>query len=250
MDGSSRMNVTSQLDWNLIRQMAAWSARAYTAATAVDIATDTQALVNVAGDQVIVAFRGSSSLRDFITDLEARKEELLWSSDATAEVHAGFLRAFEAVDVKVVEQVRSALAGLAAPKLYITGHSLGGALAILCALELHRQKIPVAGVVTFGQPRVGNKTFALIYNEALKDVTFAVVNQGDPVPLLPTLLMGYRDCGTELFIKNSGDVLTDPFIGFELVVDALGAIAAWRNYRLGLLPNHFIRHYQERIQYL
>ncbi len=243
------MKLTPQLDWTLIRQMAAYSAHAYAAATVFDQATDTQALVELNGGVVVVAFRGSSSARDFVQDVKARREELVWSlNDSPAEVHAGFLQSFEAVTVSVVQQVRELLDGLADPKVYITGHSLGGALAILCALEFHRQGLPVAGVFTFGQPRVGNKTFAVIYNEALKDVTFAMVNEGDPVPLLPTLLMGYRDCGHEVFLRRDEGVQFDPFIGWELALDIMGACQNWRQCRLALLPNHFIRTYQERIQ--
>ena len=254
---------TNAPDWQLILRLALVANLAYAHSTVNDPRTGTQALVSQFGSDIIVAFRGSSEPKDFILDARFLKSELVWSrNDSVAEVHAGFLAAFEAVDVEVVKQVRNLLAQKPAARVYVTGHSLGGALAQLCALELVRQKFPLALVATFGSPRVGNKTFATIYNQAtvaanvsslqttLRDLTLNVVNEGDPVPLLPPLLNGYRDAGTELFIRKDGSVQVDPFIGFEIFTDVMGAVSSWRNYRLGLLPNHFIATYQERISHL
>jgi hypothetical protein len=70
--------------------------------------------------------------------------------------------------------------------LWITGHSLGGALAMLTAAFLANvQNHPLAGVYTFGQPRVGDPVFQRRYDETLGDITFRCVNNCDPVPHLP-----------------------------------------------------------------
>lgn len=259
-----------QPDWSLISLCASHAARAYLGATVSDPRSGTQATVAPVRDNqiILVAFRGSSEARDFIQDAKFLKEDLMYSRDGNeVEVHAGFIAAFESVDVEVVKQVKNLLGILPGARIIITGHSLGGALAQLCALEFARQKLPLDLVVTFGSPRVGNKTFATIYNEAqiackpctnggtqiapgynsLRDLTLNVVNEGDPVPLLPPLLNGYRDCGTEYFLRRNGAVQVNPFIGMELFADLMGAIARWRNFQLGLLPNHFIAAYRERI---
>jgi hypothetical protein len=251
-------------NWNLIRKLASAASAAYHAATVNDPHTGTQANIFVDGVDIVVAFRGSSEPKDFILDARFLKSDLMYSRDGgEAEVHAGFIAAFDSVNEEVIKQVKNLLVLMPAAAIHITGHSLGGALAQLCALEFVRQHLPVRAVVTFGSPRVGNKTFAALYNDSvttsteeidgveyfhsLKEITFNVVNEGDPVPLLPPLLNGYRDAGTEFFLRRSGEVQVDPFIGFEIFTDVMGAISSWRNYRLGLLPNHFIAAYQERI---
>ncbi|RVW38708.1 hypothetical protein CK203_077483 [Vitis vinifera] len=57
--------------------------------------------------------------------------------------------------------------------VYVTGHSLGGALATLLALELSSSQLAKRGVISvtmynFGSPRVGNKRFAEVYNEVIE----------------------------------------------------------------------------------
>jgi predicted lipase len=225
------------------------SQRAYLEATVSAPATDTQVLVIEQADGVIIAFRGTSNVRDFVTDAKFFRALLLQQSNGDrCEVHTGFLSAYESIIADLTAHLREIV--VSNRPVIVTGHSLGGALAILAALELKRHGFNITQVYTFGQPRVGNKAFAAMYNAVLKDSTFALVNEGDPVPLLPPLLNGYRDCGTEIFLRKSGGTLIDPFIGFELFVDIFGAIQSWRNYRLGLLPNHFLNTYKSRIQLL
>lgn len=245
------MNLTAkQFDADNARACAQVSADAYRQATLTCAATDTQVLIAELPDCLIVGFRGSSALEDFIIDARFFRSLLLEEADGSrCEVHSGFLAAYESI----IGPLSSRLGGSPVFKyqnckpLFVTGHSLGGALAILAAVELKRQGFAIAQVYTFGQPRVGNKAFAAMYNYALKDSTFALVNEGDPVPLLPPLLNGYRDCGTEIWLRKSGGTLVDPFIGFELFTDIMGAISSWRNYRLGLLPNHFLAAYRTRL---
>ena len=85
---------------------------------------------------------------------------------------------------------------LALPKIYCTGHSLGGSLAQLFALDLAAncelilqlqqsgtsevRLQPPIGVYTYGQPRVGNRAFSRIYKQRVPH-SFRVVNEGDAV---------------------------------------------------------------------
>lgn len=237
------------IDWKLAGLLRQQSLRAYDAATVDSVVTGAQALVNVTEAGIVVAFRGSSQIKDWLVNAQFDLEPLCWlNSNAVAEVHHGFLKQFESVDVDVVRQVRGLVALHPGAKLYITGHSLGGALAMLAALEFKRQHLDPDGVFTFGAPRVGNKAFARIYNTALKDITFNFVNEGDPVPLVPTLGLGYRDCGHEVFLRRNGSVEYDPFIGWELAIDALGLFKSWIEFRLGTLPNHSLTTYRERME--
>ena len=224
----------------------AWaSAWAYRVATFSDSKSDTQVLFYENADYAIIAFRGTSSVRDWMTDVNFDFEHIPNSRHENISVHDGF---FDALD-GVFEQCVLALRNIGGKPLFITGHSLGGALAQLFAFLIARQTSSplIAGVYTFGSPRVGNKAFAAAYNNLLKAATYNLVNACDPVPLLPPLLAGYRDGGTEIFLPASGGFVTDPFIGTELGNDLLGMFHAWRTGRLAFLPNHFMDRYAAKL---
>ena len=271
----------------LIRQMADASARAYSAPNVVDSQTSAAALVERDDmGNILVAFQGSRDVRDFMQDAEAWFSDLV-EGDETAAVHHGFLEDFESIDEKLTEKVRYFLSLNPAAKIFITGHSLGGAMAILCALEFSRQKMAVTQVTTFGQPRVGNDVFAKLYDgsatvpvatfgiapeagklekvpggtpatagatpalpETLRDITFRVVNQNDIVPRLPGVLIGYRHCGQEIFLEPTGGWGLNPSLAYKLFSDALGLWAAYRKKQDVLISEHFIHAYQGRIQNL
>jgi hypothetical protein len=236
--------------WSNARACAERCAAAYQTSTISAPSTDTQALIADEGLCITVAFRGTSSVRDWIEDCEFHKEPLAWEQDdAAAEVHDGFLKAFDSVLEDVKHQVDTFVAAGRRP-VFITGHSLGGALAILCALEMYRQSVPIAGVYTFGQPRVGNKIFQNIYDAVLFEETFRVVNQNDIVPRVPGVLMGYHHCGQEIFLPIGGGWSLNPPLWTKLLSDALGLWGAYRNRQDVLITEHLMAAYQRRIQLL
>lgn len=75
--------------------------------------------------------------------------------------------------------------------LYITGHSLGGALAVLAAAAIHTDpeltsvKDVLRGVYTFGQPMVGDEIFKSTFAPMFGESLFRHVYADDPVPHLP-----------------------------------------------------------------
>nr|GEW90580.1 C2 calcium-dependent membrane targeting [Tanacetum cinerariifolium] len=92
--------------------------------------------------------------------------------------------------------------------VFVTGHSLGGALATLLALELSSSQLAKRGAISvtmynFGSPRVGNKLFAQVYNEKVKD-SWRVVNHRDIIPSVPRL-MGYCHVAHPIYLA-AGDV--------------------------------------------
>lgn len=163
--------------------------------------TDTQVLVIQRGAYTFVVFPGTDSIADWRTDLEAGKRDWIMGGKA----HVGFCRAIESV----LDEVILNLAGVS--NIIVCGHSLGGALAMLCASSLWYEGIVVDAVYTFGQPRVGNGGFARGYNANLHDETFRIVNEHDPVPYLPPWLMGYRHAGTEVFLGTSTITVDRPW---------------------------------------
>ena len=200
----------------LATRLAAASARAYADCTVSAQRTDAQALVTVDDDAVIVAFRGSKEIKDWIQDGK------FWQSHTVCGcVHAGFNGDLQEILRPLLTATREALSrmvssGIASPQFYVTGHSLGGALAQLFALACHDRFMHVSGVYTFGSPRVGDMEWAKTYGTLLGDRTFRVVNEYDLVPHLPLpgLLLRYWHTPSEVMLPLAGD---QPVIGRSLV---------------------------------
>ncbi|GGQ53732.1 alpha/beta fold hydrolase [Kitasatospora griseola] len=104
---------------------------------------------------------------------------------ATGYVHYGFAEALESI----FPSVKDAIAELRTngQAVWLTGHSLGGALAMLAAarLLLEAPELRADGVITFGQPRTCDRLLAAGYNKGLKDRSHRFVNNNDIVPQLP-----------------------------------------------------------------
>ncbi|KAL4452452.1 hypothetical protein ABPG75_008114 [Micractinium tetrahymenae] len=124
-------------------------------------------------------------------------------------VHSGFLTAYDSVRPAVLSVLSTLLEGEAPRtwRLFLTGHSLGGALATLCAWDsAHRSwrtQVELE-VWNFGCPRVGNRAFAEHYNRLVPS-TWRVVNARDTVCTLPRL-MGYAHVGHAIQLEPDGGV--------------------------------------------
>lgn len=89
-----------------------------------------------------------------------------------------------------------------APTVFVTGHSLGGALATLCALDLHiTLGIPDVRVVSFGSPRVGNYVFAKWFEEEIGP-HWRFTHNRDIVPSVPPGYMGFYHVAQEVWVVD------------------------------------------------
>ena len=165
-------------------------------------ASDTQVRVEVYEQITYVIFPGTASIQDWLTDVRIAKSD--WFAGRSGRVHAGFKGAYQSVSSDIADALHKAC------NVIIAGHSLGGALATLCAHDLVTSRIvQPAEVYTFGSPRVGNWTFASDYNAKLHDQTFRVVNQRDPVPAVPFVCGTYKHAGTEVYLPDAGGTTID-----------------------------------------
>lgn len=139
----------------------------------------------IVSDQcAVLAFRGSSTSMDWVHDFIAQQTEFTPIENA-GNTHKGFTDIY----LSLREQIFQLLA-LIPPELplFITGHSLGGALATLAAVDIATNTIFSSPIVyTFGAPRVGDPSFVKYYNYTVP-IHWRIQNKYDIVPHLPTLV--------------------------------------------------------------
>jgi hypothetical protein len=185
---------------------------------------DTEAMVAETDKFVVVAFRGTTSRSDFRTDLQVRiNVERVAVEGRPVRVHAGFYAAFR----KIEARLRELLMAQEAKPIYLTGHSLGGAIALVAAAALGgHDKLGdrIAAVYTFGAPRVGGADFPNI----VKAPHYRVVNSGDVVPLIPpNWLNGYVHTGTPILLKNKADRPSRKAPWGSILLLALQSLVLW-----------------------
>ena len=192
-------------------------------------------------DGIVISFRGTDShsyynwvenMRTWRTDLSLSYEDM----PAQALVHGGFFYSYNASFLagNVSEAVSSIIERRAShprgggggsgrgwdqgtlmatnegdinrrgnmPTVFVSGHSLGGALATFCALEMKLiLGIEDVRVVTFGSPRVGNSIFADWYKKKIPQ-NFRFTHNRDMIPSLPPAYMGFSHIAQEIWLVD------------------------------------------------
>lgn len=149
------------------------------------------------GDAALLSFRGTSNIKQWIRDAQFATVSHPWG-----QVHKGFKEGLELVeeDLRLFDTVAKEV-----KHVWITGHSLGGALALLAAARLKMKGIR-ASLYTYGQPRVGLGNFADRFAIELPGRLHRIVNQSDIVARIPqdSLLIRYNHTGIVKRIVRPG----------------------------------------------
>ena len=172
------------------------------------------------GRVVVLSYRGTEpeTLGNWLADADVGTASLELGGKML-DVHSGFYRNVRATRWGIINELRLALQGksLANPKkdlrypmqaLYVTGHSLGGAMAVLFSLSLvgSTEERPLAdklsAIYTFGQPMATGEPLPEVAR-AVAQKLFRHVNARDPVPALPPLAWGrFAHFGQEYRFAN------------------------------------------------
>ncbi len=190
---------------------------------------DSQAFACIVPGHVILAFRGTRELRDFLTDALLIKRPLRDfngdSRNGLGSVHLGFQRALNGLwsNKRSARKYALSTSGLPIDKylgkvakehsesqLWLTGHSLGAALATIAAARIQlTQNAPfngrVGGLVTVGSPRVLDHTVASNLTEKLgSKKIFRIYRSIDPVPAVPYFGFKHASGERRAFVSNKG----------------------------------------------
>jgi hypothetical protein len=185
---------------------------------------NTQAYVAEGDDNIVVAFRGTESpttidgLKDwlvtnaanFLILPEGRMGTDFAAAGVGARFHQGFVTAITDIWDPVFDRVQAERAKSDRP-LWLTGHSLGGALALLAAWLFQRKFVPVHQIYTFGGPMVGNEHAARAINQAYPNKIFRYVDLIDVIPRLPTISLAensFIHCECEVGLGTADQGIT------------------------------------------
>ena len=132
-------------------------------------------------NMAILAFRGTENLQDIIVDVMASLKEAEIDNKKFL-IHNGYLWQYKSIEEEIRKDLDSE--NLQDFQLFITGHSLGGALAITATKFLANDS--TGACYTFGSPPVGTKEF----DHDIKTPIYRIINHVDIVPSLPNPIVG------------------------------------------------------------
>jgi len=155
------------------------------------------------------------------------------------KIHRGFYTALLSVWEKLNQALKELQPNTLFP-LWITGHSLGGALAVLATVQFIAEKRRVSGLMTFGQPRVGDKDFTDEFNlHMINAVRF--VNNEDIVARIPKFK--YDHVGDKCYFDGQQKAILNPSI-METWIDSLNEI----NFRSLKIDKNFVKRHPNSIE--
>lgn len=168
-------------------------------------------------DYYALAFRGSDEVRDWIDNINTIPISALFG-----KFHRGFYGALERIWPDISSYYQSRRLELkqidSKPKgLFLTGHSLGGAMATIAASRLIEKDYPFTGVYTFGQPRAVTAATADVFNARARSRFYRFQNNNDIVTRLPARMMGYSHVGTYMHILQNKTIVNDPGLWLQFL---------------------------------
>ena len=167
--------------------------------------SDSQGYAMADAKRIVIVFRGTEPvLEDWLTDLDFD----LVQGPFDGKVHHGFSQALDDIWTQV-DRTISRFRQNTPKSIWITGHSLGAALATLATARRRDADQRVDGLCTFGQPRTGDRTFARNFNADFKAQTFRFVNNNDIVTRVPTRSTGFSHVGTLKYLTEGGKLEDD-----------------------------------------
>jgi predicted lipase len=152
---------------------------------------------------IVLSFRGSRSIRNWITNLVFPTTVTTICPDCLAS--QGFWGSWLEAQSNVLAAIAKARVQHPDYRIFATGHSLGGALASLAAGVLRSQGTTV-DLYTYGAPKVGLEGISQYLTNTTYGATYRVTHKADPVPKLPPAVLGFRHISPEYYVTSGNGV--------------------------------------------
>jgi len=155
--------------------------------------------------EVLIAIRGTNiaSGRDWLTDARAG----FCRGDSGQPVHIGFQKTWESF----AGDIREYLRGKNPTAIHCVGHSLGGALATLCADYCVANRVSLVSLYTLGSPRVGMDGFSNALTAKLgAENIFRISHAADPVPTVPIYPFCHVPYQTRNYVVGGTGLIVNP----------------------------------------
>lgn len=155
-----------------------------------------QCIVTTDGDDMVIAFRGTESLRDVITSFKSSQVKC---EGAKGKVHKGYHQAVWKLLPPIMPHINNHIG-----KIYMVGHSMGGAIAAIAGNIIEGS---VESVYTFNSPKVGDATFAKHYNKNI----FRFCSRNDKIQNFPhdTEEIRWHHVGCRIQLESRGHSISD-----------------------------------------
>lgn len=163
------------------------------------VAVANQARNEEAKKDIVIVIRGSNDAQDWVGNVRFRLVKV-----EGGRVHEGFQQGAESLWPEFIEILEEHVGK--GDRVHLTGHSRGGAIAVLLAQRLHREysvwrpEFVPKSVFTFGAPRVGDIDFHRSY--LLPEKTHMFVNRDDVVPLMPPMSTDFVHVTDQVMIRD------------------------------------------------
>jgi predicted lipase len=167
--------------------------------------TDTQAAILHNGEERLpyIVFRGTEKGVDWVNNFQFRQQIYPYGDESSTGVrfHRGFMTAYFAVRDRLLAAVKD----YPDCAIIVTGHSLGGALATIAALDVQYNIAQHTGqslqLYTFGAPRVGNDDFVNSFRQRVPH-SYRFVYGWDVVTRIPRAWQGFQHVPEEQALGN------------------------------------------------
>ena len=193
-------------------------------------------------DYLCMVFRGTDEPSDWLDNINAFSTKELFG-----EFHRGFWNSVEDVWQPINKKFRDLQNEKKRP-LFITGHSLGGAMATIAAAKFIHEDKPFTSAYTFGQPRALSRETAQIFNMECKSRFFRFHNNNDIVTRIPARLMGYSHVGSYLYITEEGEILREAGSWFKFLDQVDGIVKDIKNKKIDLIEDHDMDEYLKAVE--
>jgi len=165
-----------------------------------DKRTDLQGFIGIlpSTSTIYITFRGTSSILNWLDDIEVRQTAYITFPECGCKVHSGFYKSTLSLSDKVLEYIIKLKSKYPTYQIITTGHSLAASISQLISMELSKHNIE-SSIYNYGQPRVGNQKYAEFVNKKITNY-WRFTHNKDMVPHVPPMKeMDYYHSCIEVF---------------------------------------------------